>query len=141
MFCFKTAMPALDSVEECLRSAEEYFYSSLLTVTYNLPSVHEVVNQIWVDISRYGPGLPEVHIPSFQAPPPPPPPPPPVPTPWVTRSTDWVERHPWKATGLVVGVVGAGLLVGYGGLLSRRKRHLRKSQKVHPGERCQVVGQ
>lgn len=138
-------MPSLDNVEEYVRSVEEYFYSSLSAVTYSLPDVHEVVNQLWVDISRYGPGLPtfpEVHIPSlgeYQVPPPPPPPPP-VSTSWITRSTDWVERHPWKTTGIVVGVVGAGLLVGYRDSLRRRK-HTHRNQKAHVVEHRQVVGE
>ena len=135
-------MPYLDDVEEYLRSVEAYFYSSLLAVTYSIPDVHEVVNQLWVDISRYGPGLPsfpEVHIPTlgdFQVPPPPPPPPP-VPTSWISRSTHWIGRHPWKSSGLVIGVVGAGLLVGYGRLITRR-RHFRAQTQV--GQYRQVVG-
>lgn len=135
----------MDDVEEYLRSVEDYFYSSLLAVTYSLPDVHEVVNQLWVDISRYGPGMPsfpEVHIPTlgeFQVPlPPPPPPPPPMPTSWITRSTHWIGRQPWKASGIVVGVVGAGMLVGYSRLTTRR-RHLR-TQRVQIGEHRQVVG-
>jgi len=132
----------MDGVEEYLRSVEEYFYSSLLSVTYSIPDVHEAVNQLWLDISRYGPSLPDVHIPSignFQIPPPAPPPPPPAPSSLLSRSADWVDRHPWKTTGIVVGVVGAGLLVGYGKVLSRR-RHLSRTQKIQTGEHRQVVG-
>jgi hypothetical protein len=134
-------MPSLDGVEEYLRSVEEYFYSSLLAVTYSIPDVHEAVNQLWVDISRYGPSLPDVHIPSigsFQIPPQPPPPPPPPPPSWLSRSVDWVDRHPWKTTGIVVGVVGAGLLVGYK-VLSRRSRLIR-SPKIRIGEHRRVAG-
>jgi len=139
-------MPSLDNVEEYVRSVEEYFYSSLSAVTYSLPDVHEAVNQLWVDISRYGPGLPnfpEVHIPrslgDFQVPPPPPPPPPIVPSTWLGRSASWVERHPWKVTGVVLGIVGAGLLVGYRDSLSK-KRNMYRAQKTQASERRQVVG-
>lgn len=135
-------MPSMDNVEDYLRSVEEYFYSSLLAVTYSLPDVHEVVNQLWVDISRYGPDLPNVHIPSigsFQIPPPPPPPPPAPPSSWLSRSVEWVDHHPWKTTGVVAGVVGAGLLVGYGRMLSRRKRLIR-AQRINTGDHRQVVG-
>ncbi|KAJ3499929.1 hypothetical protein NLJ89_g10012 [Agrocybe chaxingu] len=136
-------MPSLDSVEEYLQSVEEYFYSSLSAVTYSLPDVQEVVNQLWVDISRYGPGMPafpEVHIPTlgdFQVPPPPPPPPPPPS--WIEQSASLAGRHPWKTTGIVIGVVGAGLLVGYRHSVAKRSRRLYTSQKVHSDERRQIV--
>lgn len=139
-------MPSLDNVEDYLASVEEYFHTSLSAVTHSLPDVHEVVNQLWIDISRYGPGMPafpEVHIPTlqdFQVPPPPPPPPPP--TTWVDRSTGWVERHPWKAGGLVVGLVGVGLLVTYRDVFARRnQRHLHVTKKSSSPDRRQIVGE
>lgn len=140
-------MPSLDNVEEYLASVEEYFYSSMTAVTHSLPDVHEVVNQLWIDISRYGPGMPafpEVHIPTlgdFQVPPPPPPPPP-VPPSWAGKSASWVGSHPWKASGIVVGVVGAGLLVGYRDVFKRRTRNLYTTHKARPTtERRQIVGE
>ncbi|KDR81713.1 hypothetical protein GALMADRAFT_239864 [Galerina marginata CBS 339.88] len=138
-------MPSLDNIEEYLASVEEYFHSSLTSVTHSLPDVHEVVNQLWVDISRYGPGMPafpDVHIPSlgdFQVPPPPPPPPP-VTSSWISQSTDFIGRHPWKTSGVVVGIVGVGLLVGYrDSFVRRHHRHLRTTQKPQAKEPLQIV--
>ena len=139
-------MPSLD-IEEYLASVEEYFFSSVTAVSRGLPGVHEAVNQLWVDISRYGPGMPafpEVHIPTlgdFQVPPPPPPPPA-MPT-LLERSAAWIGHHPWKTSSIVVGAVGAvgaGLLVGY---RFNKRRHLyatgiKKSSSV---ERRQIVGE
>ena len=140
-------MPSLDNVEEYLASMEEYLYSSVTAVTHSLPDVHEVVNQLWIDISRYGPGMPafpEVHIPTlgdFQVPPPPPPPPP-VSSSWVGNSASWVGRHPWKASGVLVGVLGAGLLVGYRDVFKRRTKHLYTTHKARSTtDRRQIVGE
>ena len=140
-------MPSLDNVEEYLASVEEYFFASVNAVTHNLPDVHEAVNQLWIDISRYGPGMPafpEVYIPTladFQVPPPPPPPLPPPPSSWVEQSATWLGRHPWKASGLVAGVVGAGLLVGYRDFCFRRRRHYATTKTSSSVERRQIVGE
>ncbi|KAF4614562.1 hypothetical protein D9613_003140 [Agrocybe pediades] len=136
-------MPSIDHIEEYLASVEEYFHNSLSAVAHSLPDVHEVVNQLWIDISRYGPGMPafpDVHIPTlqdFQVPPPPPPPPP---TTWADRSLSWVERHPWQSGGIVAGLVGAGLLVTYRDVFARRnQRHLHVTKKSSSPERRQIV--
>lgn len=74
-------MDTLEKIEEYFGSVEEYFFSSVSAISHGLPDVHEAANRLWIDISRYGPGLPafpEVRLPSlgdFQVPPPPPPPP------------------------------------------------------------------
>lgn len=105
--------------------------------------VHDTVNRLWVDISRYGPGLPsfpEVHLPlgDFQVPPPPPPPPP-RPTSWLDSSCTWVSKHPWKTVGLVIGVAGTGLLLaGYTKAYTRRPRS--QAARTQRNERRQVVG-
>ena len=134
-------MPPLD---EYLASVEEYFFASVTAVSDSLPGVHEVMNQLWVDISRYGPAFPEVHIPTlgdFQVPPPPPPPPPPpVPLSWVERSAAWIGRHPWKTSGLVVGAVGTGLLVGYRSFWFKQ-RHLYAIRNPSSTERRQIIGE
>jgi len=138
-------MPSLDNVEEYFASVEEYFLSSVTAVTHSLPDVHEAVNQLWVDISRYGPGMPafpDVHIPAlgdFQVPPPPPPPPP-MPSSWVEKSVEWVGRHPLKVSCLVVGAVGAGLLVGYQDVWFKRRR-LYATKTSSSVERRQIVGE
>ncbi|KAF9013927.1 hypothetical protein BDQ17DRAFT_1386496 [Cyathus striatus] len=130
----------VEKMEEYLASVEEYVFSSLSAMTYSLPDVHEVVNRLWIDISRYGPGMPafpEVTIPSlgdFQVPPPPPPPP--LPPSLLVRSTDWMARHPWKTTGIVVGVVGAGLLVGYGYPPLRRGRNVIRASRARAAEKA-----
>jgi hypothetical protein len=138
-------MPSLDNVEEYLASVEEYFFSSVSAVSHSLPDVHGAVNQLWVDISRYGPGMsafPEVHIPTlrdFQVPPPPPPPPP-MPSSYVEKFAACVGCHPWKVSGLVVGAVGAGLLVGYRDLWFKRRQvyAIKTSSSI---ERRQIVGE
>lgn len=138
-------MPTFDNIEEYLAYVEEYFFYSVNAVTHSLPDVNEVVNQLWVDISRYGPGMPafpDVHVPSlgdFQVPPPPPPPPP-EPSSWVGQTTDWVARHPWKTSGLVAGIVGAGLLVGYRDKVSRRAKHIYHRKKSQSPDSLQIVG-
>ena len=139
-------MPSLDNIEEYFASVEEYFFSSVTAVSHSLPDVHEAVNQLWVDISRYGPGMPafpEVHIPTlgdFQVPPPPPPPPH-VPS-WFEKSATWIGHHPWKASGIIVGAVGAGLLVGYRNPWFRRRRVYATSMKTSSSvERRQIVGE
>ncbi|PFH54259.1 hypothetical protein AMATHDRAFT_53151 [Amanita thiersii Skay4041] len=140
-------MDTVEKIEEYLESLEEYFFSSVSTVTAGFPDVHEAVNRLWVDISRYGPGLPafpEVHLPAlgdFQIPPPPPPPPPPHSSTWLDKPFDWVTRHPWKISGLVIGVVGTGLLfVGYSRSYTSRRRGLGPSTtKVQTHDRRQVV--
>ena len=139
-------MPSLDYIEY-LASVEEYFYSSITAVSHHFPDVHEAMNQLWVDISRYGPGIPafpDVHIPSLGdfhvPPPPPPPPPPPIPSSFVEKSTAWVGSHPWKASGLVVGAIGAGLLVGYRVFWFKR-RHIYAIKSSSSIERRQIVGE
>lgn len=141
-------MPSLDDIEEYLASVEQYFFSSVTAVSHTLPDVHEAVNQLWVDISRYGPGMPafpEVHIPTlgdFQVPPPLPPPLPPVQSSWLEKSAAWIGHHPWKASGIVVGTVGAGLLVGYRGIWFKRRHIYATSMKTSSSvERRQIVGE
>ncbi|KAF9454594.1 hypothetical protein P691DRAFT_692277 [Macrolepiota fuliginosa MF-IS2] len=139
-------MGTFDKMEEYLASVEEYFFTSLSAVAHGLPDVHEVANRLWIDISRYGPGLPafpEVRIPSlgdFQVPPPPPPPPAPPATRWAEVSSGWIAKHPWKTTGVVMSAVGTGLLVSYS--ITRRKRRgpqRLRAQQAKSTDRRQVV--
>jgi ElaB/YqjD/DUF883 family membrane-anchored ribosome-binding protein len=138
-------MLTIEQIEEYMDSLEEVLFSSLSAATPDLPHVREVVNRLWFDISRYGPGMPafpEVQLPSlgdFQVPPPPPPPPPPPS--WLESCTDWIVRNPWKTSGIAVGavgVVGGSLLVGYGASRTRSVRARRP--KTMTNERRQVVG-
>lgn len=140
-------MGTLDKIEEYLASVEEYFFSSLSAVAHGLPDVHEVADRLWIDISRYGPGLPafpEVRIPSlgdFQVPPPPPPPPPPPSTRWLEKSLDWIASHPLKTTGIALSVVGTGLLTGYGVVHTKGRGSQRpRTQQARTTDRRQVVG-
>ena len=144
--CFRSStMPTFDNIEEYLAYVEEYFFYSVNAVTHSLPDVNEVVNQLWVDISRYGPGMPafpEVHVPSlgdFQVPPPPPPPPP-EPSSWVGQTADWAARHPWKTSGIVASIVGAGLLVGYRDRVGKRARHIYHRKRSQSPDSLQIVG-
>ncbi|KAF5330387.1 hypothetical protein D9619_005467 [Psilocybe cf. subviscida] len=140
-------MPSLDNIEDYLASVEEYVHTSVAIVRHSLPDVHEAVNQLWVDISRYGPGLPafpDMQIPALGDFPVPPQPPPHrvVPHGVVQRTADWVERNPGKTAGVVLGVVGAGLLVGYRGVFMRKERqHAYNTKKVEGAahERRQIV--
>ncbi|KAG5645080.1 hypothetical protein DXG03_007170 [Asterophora parasitica] len=136
----------LDKVEEYLESLEEYFFSSLAAATTDLPNIHEAVNRLWIDIARYGPGMPsfpEMHLPAlgdFQVPPPPPPPPPPVHISLLEKSTNLAKRHPWVISSVAVGVVGAGLLVGYSRFNARKRCHQKDYKaKAQSTERRQVV--
>ncbi|KAK0196748.1 hypothetical protein F5146DRAFT_1012805, partial [Armillaria mellea] len=127
----------MDMIEDYLDSLEEILFSSLSSATPDIPRIRDSFNQLWTDVTRYGPGIPK-HIPGlgdFEVPPPPPPPPPP-PT-WVESTADWVERNPWTTGGIAVGVVGTGLLVGYGGVYMRTVRARRL--KALASEKRQVV--
>jgi hypothetical protein len=138
------SMDTVEKIEEYFESLEEYVFSSLSAATAEFPSVHEAVNRLWLDISRYGPGMPtfpEMHLPhlgDFQVPPPPPPPPPPPHLTWISKSAHWFARHPWMTSTVVVGVVGVGLLAGYRAADTRKQRRYRV--KAQTSERQQVVG-
>lgn len=141
-------MPSLDNIEDYLASVEEYVHTSFAIVRHSLPDVHEAVNQLWVDISRYGPGLPsfpDMQIPALGDFPVPPQPPSyrAVPQGFVQRSVDWAERNPGKSAGVVLGMVGAGLLVGYRGVFLRKERphaYITKKAEGSAHERRQIVG-
>ncbi|KAJ2927731.1 hypothetical protein H1R20_g9360, partial [Candolleomyces eurysporus] len=140
-------MSSRDRIEEYLHSVEEYLYSSVSAITHGLPDVHEVANRLWIDISRYGPGLPafpEVSIPSlgdFQVPPPPPPPPKALPSSFAHSVAGWVQDNPRKASGIVVGVVGAGLFVGFRHAFTVKSQRTvsHKTTSAQSSERRQVV--
>ena len=146
LYQVSTKMASVEAIEEYLDAVEEYFFSSLSVVTNGLPNVHEAVNRLWVDISRYGPGMPafpDVHVPTlgdFQVPPPPPPVPEPVPSSCITRSLEWAGNHPWKASGLVFGVLGAGFLAGYHNTSSTRVGRRYNHKNISTSEPKQVVG-
>ncbi|KIL69847.1 hypothetical protein M378DRAFT_157079 [Amanita muscaria Koide BX008] len=134
----------VEDLEEYLETLEQYFFSSVSTITAGFPDIHDAVNRLWIDISRYGPQLPsfpDVHLPAlgdFQVPPPPPPPPPPRHISWTQSSYDWASKHPWKTFGLVIGATGTGfLLAGYAKAYVRKQRaHARKTRN---NDRRQVV--
>ncbi|KAF9030719.1 hypothetical protein BDZ89DRAFT_985252 [Hymenopellis radicata] len=131
----------MDKIAEFLEELEDSFLSSVGAATPDLPKIQERLNQLWLDVTRYGPvSMPQIidRLPSlgdFELPPPMPPPPPP-PT-WYDNSLEWVERHPWEAGGVVAGVVGTGLLVGYGGTYMRTVRARRLKELAL--ERKQVI--
>ncbi|KAG6844931.1 hypothetical protein H0H87_002415 [Tephrocybe sp. NHM501043] len=137
-------MDTVDKIEEYLQSLEEYFFSSLSAATTDFPNVHEAVNRLWIDISRYGPGMPsfpEMHLPAlgdFQVPPPPPPPPPPAHLSLIHKSANFTKRHPWLVGSVVVGLVGTSLLAVYGTF--HKKRRINHRVKAQSNERRQVVG-
>ncbi|KAG7089696.1 hypothetical protein E1B28_011351 [Marasmius oreades] len=130
----------MDKIEEYLESLEELIYSSLDAASPGY--IRETINQLWIDITRYGPSLPnmpEIRLPGlgdFEVPPPPPPPPP---SSLYERSCTWAEKHPWKAGGIALGAVGTGLLVGYGGVYMKAVKARKALKSSSSTERRQVV--
>ncbi|KAF7970220.1 hypothetical protein HWV62_24750 [Athelia sp. TMB] len=133
-------VPTLEEVEYYLASIEELLWSA----TPDLPNLHEAVNRLWVDISRFGPqnlpSLQDVHaagMKAFEVPAPPPPPPPP--RSWIERSASWAGTHRWTVGGIVVGVGAIGLFAGY----TLKHRHVRsrraKAANTPHSERRQVI--
>ncbi|KAJ7438448.1 hypothetical protein FB451DRAFT_1303450 [Mycena latifolia] len=119
-----------------MEQIEEYLEDMFQTLE-NMP---HTIQQLWLDITRYGPQIPsfpEVHLPGglgdFEIPPPPPPPPP---ASWIERSTAWVHENPRQTTGIVAGVVGTAL-ISYGAVYMRKLKARRLRDKAH--ERRQVV--
>ncbi|KAH9981124.1 hypothetical protein BGW80DRAFT_1162297 [Lactifluus volemus] len=133
-------MPLLEGIQEYLESAEDYVYVSYSSVKAEMPNIHEALNRLWTDISRFGPPIPEIHLPSIvvQVPPAPPPPPPP-PKSLLDTVADWGAENPWKASSLGIGVVGIGLLVGYNAYRARTQSRLHKRYHTVNHERRQVV--
>ena len=108
------ALPTLEQIEDYLQSVQELVTDSLAASTPDLSRVSEAVHRLWQDVLRHSPqAVPASFkgLGAFEVPPPPPPPPPPQTL--FDRTADWVADHPWTTVGLGVGVVGAGLLVGY----------------------------
>lgn len=147
MSSFDKLEASLDKIDGYLQSVEEYFFSSVSAVSHGLPDVHEAVNRLWVDIARYGPGLPafpDVTVPSlgdFQVPPPPPPPSPPFPVSIFNSSVQWVTSHPKTVSVVTVGLVGAGVFYSQRREFGKHGRasttHKLPSQS---SERRQIVG-
>ncbi|KAJ6624515.1 hypothetical protein B0H10DRAFT_1784718 [Mycena sp. CBHHK59/15] len=109
----------------------------------SLENMPHTISQLWIDITRYGPQIPsfpDVHLPGglgdFEIPPPPPPPPPPPAT-WIDSSTGWIHQNPRQTVGIAAGVLGAGLLSGYGAVYMRNLKARRLKEKTN--ERRQVV--
>ena len=136
-------MPILESIQERLESAEDYVYVSWTSVRAGMPNIQEALDRLWADVSRFGPTIPEIRLPvlgDFEIPPPPPPPPPPPRNFLIDTATDWAVENPWKASGLGVGVVGIGLLVGYNAYQARIRSRYHRRYHAASHERRQVVG-
>ncbi|KAH9005339.1 hypothetical protein EDB86DRAFT_3190408 [Lactarius hatsudake] len=135
-------MPILENIQERLESAEDYIYVSFSSVKAEMPNIQEALNRLWADVSRFGPTIPEIRLPvlgDFEIPPPLLPPPPPPPTSLIDTATDWATENPWKASGLGVGVVGIGLLVGYNAYRARTQSRFHRKSHTATHERRQVV--
>lgn len=134
-------MGTMEKLEEYLDALEEYVFASLSAASPD--GLRDTVNQLWIDLTRYGPKIPNIHnvrIPGlgdFEIPPPPPPPPPKS---LSEKCYDWVDTHPWTAGGIAAGTLGAGLLVGYGRIYMRAKRARSLKNKAEASERRQVIG-
>ncbi|KAJ4466351.1 hypothetical protein C8R41DRAFT_926093 [Lentinula lateritia] len=140
-------MTTIEKLEEYLDALEEYVFASF-AATAPTPGIRESINQLWVDIARYGPTIPAsindatmsvrkrvTGLGDFEIPPPPPPP---LPISWGEKSRDWVENHPWILGSIVVvGLgVGTGLLAGY---RYHRAGRRSRSRPEHSHSRRQVV--
>lgn len=142
-------VPSVENIEAYLQHVEEVVITSVSQVAPDMPSMKQVVQRLQEDVARFWPQslpqLPEIKMPNlgpYEVPPPPPPPPPPHSL--FEKSADWVAAHPWKTAGIGIGIVGAGLVVGYGGIYyagSVRSRRYRNVSAVQDGERRQVVGE
>ena len=143
-------VPSVDEIEEYFQSLEHFIVDSLAAASPDVPNIREAVYRLWVDISRFGPGLPAfisfpplptIHVPglgAFEVPPPPPPPPPP--RSFIEKAGDWMIDHPWKSSSIAVTVLGAGLLAGYTTYrMTRHHKRRFRSTTVVPDKR-QVVG-
>ncbi|EAU88708.1 hypothetical protein CC1G_01081 [Coprinopsis cinerea okayama7 len=136
---------SLDKIDDYLQSLEEYFFSSVSAVSHGLPDVHEVVNRLWVDISRYGPGLPsfpDVGLPTpgdFQIPPPPPPPQPALPVSMFNSSVHWIKTHPKTVSAVAVGIVGTGLYTTHRKMSAMKAKQPASKLQAQSAERKQVV--
>lgn len=141
--------PTVENIEAYLQHVEEVVVTSLSQAAPDLPSIQQVVQRVQEDLARFWPQslsqLPDIKMPNlgpFEVPPPPPPPP--APRSLFEKSADWVGEHPWQTAGIGFGLVGAGLLAGYGRAYfsgSVRTRRLRTAGVAHDGERRQVVGE
>ncbi|EKM55038.1 uncharacterized protein PHACADRAFT_255364 [Phanerochaete carnosa HHB-10118-sp] len=142
-------LPTVENIEAYLQYVEEVVVSAVSQTAPDMQSVRQVMQRLQEDLARFWPSslpqLPEIKLGNlgpFEVPPPPPPPPPP--RGYFERSADWVAAHPWKTAGIGIGIVGAGLLVGYGGIYyagSSRVRRPRTNDAAQDGERRQVVGE
>lgn len=133
----------MDQVTEYFHTVEQYVVATVSTASPELPNVREALNKLWDDVSRFGPPLSEIKnkIPvlgDFELPPPPPPPPPRV---WYDRATHWANDHRWVVAGTGVGLVGAGLLVGYVSTQANRNANMNRVRASTSNERRQVVGE
>ena len=134
-------MPLPESVQEYLESIEDHIYVSFSSTKAEMPNIQEALNRLWADVSRFGPSIPEIHLPVIvEVPPPPLSPPPPPPNSLLDDVADWAAENPWKASSLGVGVVGLGLLAGYHAYRARTQSKLHKRHHTATHERRQVVG-
>ncbi|KAG9318591.1 hypothetical protein JVU11DRAFT_684 [Chiua virens] len=138
-------VPTIDELEQYFDHVERLVTDTLAAASPDLPNIQETVNRLWLDISRFGPrglpSLPDIHVPglgAFEVPPPPPPSPPP-PKSLIDRAGDFVVQNPWISSGMVVSVLGAGLLVGYGVARMRSLKGKRVKIMSPQGEKRQAI--
>ncbi|KAF9075601.1 hypothetical protein BDP27DRAFT_1041115 [Rhodocollybia butyracea] len=130
----------MDKLEEYLSAMEEYVFASLSSAAPE--GMKDKMNQLWIDITRYGPSISindvTSRIPSpFEIPPPPPPPPPKS---WSEMAADWVDENPRILA--CATVVGVGILAGLGYRRSWYGRKIRRlgSKAGKAVSRRKVVG-
>ncbi|EIM89815.1 uncharacterized protein STEHIDRAFT_145043 [Stereum hirsutum FP-91666 SS1] len=134
---------SISTIQSYIEYVEEKVHTTVSNAAADsMPMIQEALHRFSVDVSRFGFQMPEIHMPSlgdFEVPPPPPPPPPPLSF-WESTA-EWAGDHPWKVTGIGAGVVGVGLLVGYGTTRGRGGAKLRASGKAgaSSSERRRVV--
>lgn len=128
-------MPSTEWVDEYIASVEEYVVSSFTFVS-DVNAIHDSVNRLWGQVSRFGPPeMPDLNLRGlgrFEVPPPPPPPLLPLASPtWYEEIGHWASRNKVLVGSVCIGAAGAGLLAGYSVSSYRKARmRTRNAQKV-----------
>ncbi|TBU46448.1 hypothetical protein BD309DRAFT_988818 [Dichomitus squalens] len=137
-------LPTIEQIEDYLENVEDLIVTSLSAATPDLGQVSDAIHRLWQDVLRHSPqAVPASFkgLGAFEVPPPPPPPPPPSSV-W-ENTANWVADHPWTTAGIGIGVVGAGLLVGYASPRIHRRTRVgtRKHAAAASTDRRQVIGE
>ena len=142
--------PTREQIDEYIAGIEAYVSTSFASVAPDIHGINDAINQLWREVTRFGPPeMPDLRLPGlgrFEVPaPPPPPPPPPVPTPPAGFCASVVKlagKNKKVAGVLCVGALGAGLLAGYSALtyVKGRAQGARRAVGASAATRRGIVG-